>query len=135
PGGIAPDDPTLLRARLEPALAAHVVLTIGGVSVGEHDRVKECLESLGVGLDFWKVAMRPGKPIAFGRRGATYVLGLPGNPVSAMVTFELFARPLLLRLGGHGRIHRPVVRARIDRAYTKASGRTEFARGVLEGAP
>jgi len=77
-----------------------VLLTVAGASVGEKDFTREALGNLGVDIDFWKVAMKPGKPLAFGRRGATLIFGLPGNPVSAMVTFELFVRPALRALQG-----------------------------------
>lgn len=79
---------------------ADVLVTVGGVSVGEHDLVRPALERAGVSLDFWKVRIQPGKPFVFGRRGEAYVLGLPGNPVSAQVTFFLFGLPLLRKMQG-----------------------------------
>jgi len=114
-----------------------VVVTIGGVSVGDHDLVRPALEAVGVKLDFWRVAMKPGKPLAVGvfpraggRRDAI-VLGLPGNPASAMVTFALFGVPLLRALQGDPRPVPPTQRARTTRAYVHDPGRTEFVRGVL----
>jgi molybdopterin molybdotransferase len=94
------DDPEALRAALERGLAADVLITTGGVSVGVHDLVRSTEAALGVEEVFWRVAVRPGKPIAFGMRDQTLVFGLPGNPVSALVGFELFVRPALLALQG-----------------------------------
>ncbi len=94
-----PDDDAATRAALGAALAAaDLVVLSGGVSVGPHDHVKPALRALGVDERFWRVALRPGKPTWFGVHGRTLVLGLPGNPVSAMVTFLLFARPALAAL-------------------------------------
>jgi molybdopterin molybdotransferase len=95
----APDDPDVTRKRLLEALASSdLVVTIGGVSVGDYDVVRPALQAAGVELAFYKVAMKPGKPLTLGRRGDTVVLGLPGNPVSAQVTFTLFGLPLLRRM-------------------------------------
>ena len=97
------DDEESHRAALERGLAADVLVSSGGVSVGPHDLVRRILAELGVEEDFWGVAVRPGKPLAFGSRGATLVFGLPGNPVSALVAVELFVRPALLALQGAAR--------------------------------
>lgn len=97
---IAPDEPEALRALLVEALEADAVLSSGGVSVGDHDHVKAVLESLGVAMDFWRIRMTPGKPVAFGTFRGRPVFGLPGNPVSSMVTFEVFVRPALLKMAG-----------------------------------
>lgn len=114
--GIAPDRLELIEERIRWGLGADVLVSSAGVSVGEHDLVRDALVRAGAKLHLWQVAMRPGKPVTFGTRGTCLVFGLPGNPVSAMVTFELFVRPALLRLGGHGRIERPRIRARaLDR--------------------
>ena len=95
------DDAEATRAAIERALdGADVLLLTGGVSVGPHDHVKPALAALGVEEVFWRVALRPGKPLWFGRRGAQLVFGLPGNPVSAMVCFMLFARPALRAMQG-----------------------------------
>ena len=101
--GIIPDDKALLRARLEAALAEapDILVTTGGASVGEHDLVQDELKSLGVTLDFWRINMRPGKPLMFGTNGRTLVFGLPGNPVSAMVTAIAFIKPALRAWLGH----------------------------------
>jgi molybdopterin molybdotransferase len=99
--GHVADRPDATREAIATALeAADVVIASGGVSVGPHDHVKPALAALGVREDFWRVALRPGKPTWFGTRGATLVFGLPGNPVSAMVTFLLFVRPALASLQG-----------------------------------
>ena len=99
--GSAGDDPGATREALSRALDdAEVVCISGGVSVGPHDHVRPALDALGVAESFWRVSLRPGKPTWFGTRGPTLVFGLPGNPVSAMVTFQLFVRPALLALQG-----------------------------------
>lgn len=98
--GRAADSVESLRALLQQGLDFDVLIAIAGASVGERDFTRDAFASLGVELDFWKVAMRPGKPLAFGRKGSTLIFGLPGNPVSAMVTFELFVRPALRALQG-----------------------------------
>lgn len=129
---IVRDDPAALREALRGALAGiDVLLTIGGVSVGDHDHVRPALEAEGVVLDFWKVAIKPGKPLAFGRRGGVTVLGLPGNPVSAMVTFLLFGAPLLRALAGDRAPLPPLRRVRLGRAIVHAPGRTELMRARL----
>jgi molybdopterin molybdotransferase len=99
--GRAPDSLEAMTALFARGLEGHdVLITLAGASVGERDFTRDALTSLGVTIDFWKVAMKPGKPLALGRRGETLVFGLPGNPVSAMVTFELFVRPALRALQG-----------------------------------
>ena len=98
--GIARDDSDTLKTMAQGAAGADLLVTIGGASVGEHDLVRKALGEIGLAVDFWKIAMRPGKPLMFGRLGATAVLGLPGNPVSALVCGMLFLRPALDRLQG-----------------------------------
>jgi molybdopterin molybdotransferase len=129
---IVRDRPAEIRARLADALCGDVVLTSGGVSVGDLDHVKDALVAAGVEQLFWKVAQKPGKPLAFGHAGERLVFGLPGNPVSALVCFWLYVRPALRRLQGHRRLHLPVVRARLATAVRKAAGLTEFIRVRLE---
>jgi molybdopterin molybdotransferase len=98
---LAADDPVLTRAAILGALgSADLLVTIGGVSVGRHDLVRPALESAGAQLDFWKVRIKPGKPLVFGSAGRTRILGLPGNPVSAQLTFALFGLPLLRAMLG-----------------------------------
>ena len=94
------DEPGLHRAALERGLEADVLVSSGGVSVGPHDLVREIGAELGIDQVFWGVAVKPGKPLAFGRRGETLVFGLPGNPVSALVAVELFVRPAVLARQG-----------------------------------
>jgi len=102
PLGIAADTRESLDARLDRARDADILLTVGGASVGEHDLVQDSLKRAGYEIDFWRIAMRPGKPLMFGRRGTTRVIGLPGNPVSAMVCTRVFAVPLIAALLGTG---------------------------------
>ncbi len=96
----APDDPQALAATLKAALEADAVIVSGGVSVGEHDHVKSVLREVGADINLWRVAIKPGKPFLFGARGRCLIFGLPGNPVSAFVTFLQFVRPALLRMMG-----------------------------------
>lgn len=98
--GIVRDDRAALAAAIDAASGADVLVTIGGASVGDHDFVRDVLQARGMALDFWRIAMRPGKPLLFGRLGATRVLGLPGNPVSSLVCALLFLRPLVETLLG-----------------------------------
>jgi molybdopterin molybdotransferase len=128
------DDLDATRAALRNALAScDVLLTVGGVSVGDHDVVKTALEAEGVSIDFWKVKIKPGKPLAFGRRGTTFVLGLPGNPVSAQLTLCLFGLPLLRALQGDRRAIPAPVRVRLATALSQKPGRLGFYRARLEG--
>lgn len=129
--GIARDRKEDLRCKLKEALRADVVITSGGVSMGYHDYVKEVLQELGVEIRFWRVDMRPGHPVAFGRLGNKPVFGLPGNPVSTMVSFEQFARPLLRSMGGYKDPYRPVVEAELTESITSKKGRKHFVRGNL----
>ena len=131
--GIVPDDPRQLLDTLEDQLIrADLVLTSGGVSVGAYDVVKDALGRLGT-VAFDKVAMQPGMPQGFGRIGPdeTPFFGLPGNPVSAYVSFEVFVRPVLRRMLGVDPINRPIVRARLTAPLSSPSGKRSFARGSL----
>jgi molybdopterin molybdotransferase len=131
--GLIRDDPAAIESALaQAAQAADVVITSGGVSVGEADFVKQLLAKLGDVL-FWKIAMKPGRPLAYGKVGQAHFFGLPGNPVSAMVTFYQFVREALLVLMGvpHPR-PLPTLKAICTSAIKKAPGRTEFQRGILE---
>jgi len=110
--GVAPDRLDAIEERIGWGQAADVFVSSAGVSVGELDLVREAFTRCGAELHLWQVSMRPGKPITFGTLGRRLIFGLPGNPVSAMVTFELFVRPALLRLAGHERTARPRIRAR-----------------------
>jgi molybdopterin molybdotransferase len=134
--GVVRDDPKLLeRAFHEAAANADVVITSGGVSVGEADFVKDMLGKLGE-VVFWKIAMKPGRPLAYGKIGAAHFFGLPGNPVSVMVTFYQFVRDALLVLSGANPVEPvPTFSAKCTSRLKKAPGRTEFQRGILTRAP
>jgi molybdopterin molybdotransferase len=126
--GIARDDPAQIERLIEAGLSHDVLLTSAGVSVGERDFIRPTLAKLGVAIDFHGVAIRPGKPVAFGRRGGTLVFGLPGNPLSSLVTFELFVRPALRQLLGHPRPLAPFVGGRLDGTLAKKKGLAHFVR-------
>ena len=130
--GVVPDVPELLeKAFASAAASADVVITSGGVSVGEADYVKGLLDRLGEVL-FWKIAMKPGRPLAYGRIGGAHFFGLPGNPVSVMVTFYEFVRDALLVLQGRADVAPvPMFKARLAAPIRKMPGRTEFQRAVL----
>jgi molybdopterin molybdotransferase len=125
------DDEGQHRAVLERALSSDVVVTSGGVSVGPHDLVRRVEAALGVQEVFWRVAVKPGKPIAFGVRGETLVFGLPGNPVSALVGFELFVRPALLALQGTADPLPAFERARLVGSRRRSPQRDELVRARL----
>jgi molybdopterin molybdotransferase len=132
--GIARDTPQDLERALRAGLGSDVLLSSAGVSVGDHDHVRPVLEKLGCRLVFWGVEMKPGYPLTFGRfegGAGPLVFGLPGNPVSAGVTFEQFVRPVLLRLAGHRTLSRPVVRALLGETLRKKAGRLHFVRVML----
>jgi len=127
----ASDDPAAIQALLSQAAEeADLIVASGGVSMGRTDHVRDAIEWLG-SLDFWRIRVQPGKPLAFGLIGATPVLGLPGNPVSALVTFELFGRPLvraMLGLDGDGRVHLPAL---LDEPIGKDPARRAYVRVIL----
>jgi molybdopterin molybdotransferase len=129
--GVVRDTREATRRAFYDAAAADVVITSGGVSVGEADFVTEILEELGK-VDFWKVSIKPGRPLAFGRIGKAWFFGLPGNPVSVMATFHLFVRPALYRLSGQAVPTRLTLRVPCISKLRKRPGRVEFQRGVLE---
>lgn len=126
--GIARDTREAVLEALAHVEGFDVVLTSAGVSVGDHDFVKDALEALGVAQRFWRVALKPGKPLVLGQRGATLFLGLPGNPTSSLVTFELFVRPALRRLLGLEDVEPPRVSGRLEGALSKAPGLAHFVR-------
>lgn len=130
--GVVRDDPAILeKAFREAAEIGDVVITSGGVSVGEADFVKQLLQELGE-VVFWKIAMKPGRPLAYGKIGGAHFFGLPGNPVSVMVTFYQFVRDALLTLQGVNPLPvQPLLKAQCTSPIKKAPGRTEFQRGVL----
>jgi len=130
--GVVRDDPAKLEAAFRDAASnADAIITTGGVSVGEADFVKPMMAQLGEAL-FWRIAMRPGRPMAFGRIGEAFLFGLPGNPVAVMVTFYQFVREALLQLGGCAGDCAPLaLEATAAEALRKVPGRTEYQRGVL----
>ncbi|WP_435628214.1 molybdopterin molybdotransferase MoeA [Candidatus Ferrigenium straubiae] len=129
--GIARDDPDELARYLKRGLEYDVLLVSGGTSVGVHDYVRPTIEALGAKMLFWRVAMKPGHPVAFGKVGEKIIFGLPGNPVSSMVCFEQFVVPALRRMMGHARTHRRTVSARLTHNVKHQPGRTEFIRVML----
>jgi molybdopterin molybdotransferase len=130
---IARDDAKgLVRAVEEGLQAADLLVTVGGVSVGAHDLVRPALEQAGVTLDFWKVAIKPGKPLAVGSTTRARVLGLPGNPASALVTFALFGMPLLRSMQGDARPRPRMLRGHMARERKRSPDRLEFVRASLE---
>ncbi len=140
-GGGTPHRAPLTRDELAPtrdaiveaAATADLLITIGGVSVGEHDVVRPALEELGATVDFWKVRMKPGKPLLLARLGTTTILGLPGNPASALITFTLFGLPLLRHMQGDRRPIPPLRRAALTSPLRQKPGRRGFYRATLEG--
>ncbi len=130
--GIAPDDEAEIERIFRAALAkADALITSGGVSVGEHDFVKSVLERLGE-VNFWRVAMKPGKPQAYGIADGKPIFGLPGNPVSSLVVFELFVRPALLKMAGHTDLLRPTFKAVLSESITNRDGRVNYMRAILK---
>lgn len=130
--GVVRDDPAALeQALIAASTQADVILTSGGVSVGEADFMKQLLEKLGQ-VVFWKIAMKPGRPLAYGKVGSAHYFGLPGNPVSVMVTFYQFVRDALLYLAGQNPVPAlPLLKATCTEPIRKLAGRTEFQRGIL----
>ena len=129
--GIAPDDPARLAEHLRAAEGCDLILTSGGVSVGDFDYTRTVVAELGGALSLWRVRMRPGAPLGFGRLFGAPWLGLPGNPVSALVTFELFGRPLLRTMAGSVRPHRRAIQVVLDEEVVLRAPLTHFLRCVL----
>ncbi|OGQ58534.1 MAG: hypothetical protein A3I75_03745 [Deltaproteobacteria bacterium RIFCSPLOWO2_02_FULL_50_16] len=126
-----PDDADILLSHLKTALTeSHCVILTGGVSVGVFDLVKDLLLKLDVQLLFWKVSQKPGKPLYFGRRGNTFVFGLPGNPAASLICFYEYVRPLLLRWLGYQDVFLTEARARLTQPLYKKAGRTHFIRAL-----
>ncbi len=133
--GVVGDDPQQLEATFRRAAAeADAIITSGGVSVGEADHTKTMMKKLG-DVAFWRIAMRPGRPMAVGRIGSSVMFGLPGNPVAVIVTFLAFVRPALLQMMGSSAAPAPLLRARCLEAMRKKPGRTEYQRGLVSTAP
>ncbi len=130
--GIARDTEEDLLEKFQWALKCDVVVSSGGVSVGDYDLVKASLKKLGQEMLFWKVAMKPGKPLAFGRIGETPVFGLPGNPVSSFVSFEQFVRPSLKKMQGCTDVAAKTIKATLTRTIHKKAGRLHFLSSVVD---
>jgi molybdopterin molybdotransferase len=129
--GPVKDDPKELTERLREALDADAVIVSGGVSVGEYDYVKDVLKSLDMETRFWGVNIRPGHPTLFGTIKNRPIFGIPGNPVSTMVTVELFVRPAVLKMAGHANLFRPVVEATLETEFANRPGRVHFVRVIV----
>jgi molybdopterin molybdotransferase len=134
--GIAEDRREVIAGRIDEALAvgADIIVTLGGASVGDHDLVNAVLTAHGMTLDFWKIAMRPGKPLMFGRLGKVRVLGLPGNPVASLVCSHLFLKPLVARLAGRA-LHQTVREAMLGVAMAANDLRQDYVRAALTDGP
>jgi molybdopterin molybdotransferase len=132
--GIARDDSGMLGSLLAGAAGADLLITTGGASVGDHDLVQDALAAQGMKLAFWKIAMRPGKPMMHGRRGAMRVLGLPGNPVSSYVCAILFMAPLIRALTGRTDIAWPLHDAVLGRDVPANDQREDYLRAALQEA-
>ena len=126
--GIARDDRQSLTEKIAAGLEEDLLITTAGVSMGDHDLVCDVLEALQVERRFWKVDIKPGRPTAFGLKNGKPVFSLPGNPVSSMITFEQFVRPALLKMMGHQRVIKPLVRAVMQETIKKKPGRVQFLR-------
>jgi len=129
--GIAADTKDSLREHLARARDCDLIITSAGVSVGEFDYVREVLTGLGATMSFWRVRMRPGAPLGFGLLGGVPWIGLPGNPVSSMVTFELFARPAIRRMRGHTRLFRRPLPVLLEEPVTITAPLTHFLRAIV----
>jgi molybdopterin molybdotransferase len=130
--GIASDSQASIKAKLEQARDADLVITSAGISVGDHDYVRSAFDELGGALDFWKVRMRPGAPLAFGMLGETPWIGLSGNPVSAIVTFEIFVRPAVRKMLGLRSLFRETIPVRVSHPITLAAPLMHFLRVIVE---
>ena len=132
--GIVKDSLKATMSAVRKALGADVLLTTGGASVGDHDYVQAAFKACGVNIAFWKIALRPGKPFMYGRKGRTHVMGLPGNPVSALVTARIFLRPLMNVMQGLAPEETPTL-ARLAMALPVNDGRQDYMRATLQIAP
>jgi molybdopterin molybdotransferase len=130
--GVAVDDPAAIEQCIRDAPPFDALVTCGGISVGAFDYTRDVVQRLGATLDFWRVRMRPGGPFGFGMLRGTPWFGLPGNPVSAMVTFELFVRPALLRMAGHALVLRQLMPVQLAEPVTTQGALTHFLRAIVD---
>ncbi len=129
--GIAKDNPDSLKEKIRQGLTCDVLVLSGGISMGDYDFTKPVFAELGADMNFWKLAIRPGQPVAFGKIQGKLAFGLPGNPVSSMVTFDQLVRPAMLKMGGQQNWERPVVQAVFQETFSKQKDRRHFLRGIL----
>ncbi len=129
--GIASDNPAALKDKISHGLNADILVLSGGVSMGDYDFTKAVFKELGAEMNFWKLAIRPGQPLAFGKIQGKLAFGLPGNPVSSMVTFEQLVRPAMMKMAGQRSYGRPLVQAVFQEKFSKRTDRRHFLRGVL----
>lgn len=129
--GIAKDNPDSLKEKIRQGLTCDVLVLSGGISMGDYDFTKPVFAELGADMNFWKLAIRPGQPVAFGKIQGKLAFGLPGNPVSSMVTFDQLVRPAMLKMGGQSNWERPVVQAVFQETFSKQKDRRHFLRGIL----
>lgn len=129
--GIARDTPESLKEKIAQGLGCDIIVLSGGVSMGDYDFTKAVFAELGADMHFWKLAIRPGQPLAFGKIQGKLAFGLPGNPVSSMVTFEQLVRVAMMKLGGHRHLYRPTVEAVFKEKFSKQPDRRHFLRGIL----
>ena len=129
--GLAPDTLDATCEKIRAGLNADQLVITGGVSVGDRDFVKAAIEKLGGTVTFWKVNMKPGKPLAFAMLEGKPIFALPGNPVAAMVSFELFVRPSILKAMGHMRIFRPMIKATLQEPTANKGARPHLVRGIV----
>lgn len=129
--GIARDTPESLKEKILQGLGCDIIVLSGGVSMGDSDFTKVVFAELGADMHFWKLAIRPGQPLAFGKIQGTLAFGLPGNPVSSMVTFEQLVRLVMMKMGGHRNLKRPTVEAVFKEKFSKQPDRRHFLRGIL----
>ena len=133
--GVARDDPADIRARIDRAAGCDLLITSAGISAGEFDYLRPVLAELGVTLNVWRVRMRPGAPLGFGWLGKMPWIGLPGNPVSTMVTFELFVRPVIRRMLGHTRLFRRPIPVTLEEPVKIGAALTHFLRAIVSVKP
>jgi len=130
--GIAKDEPASLKEKISQGLTCDIIVLSGGVSMGDYDFTKVVFEELGADMHFWKLAIRPGQPLAFGKIQGKLAFGLPGNPVSSMMTFEQLVRFAVLKMAGHTKLERPTIEAEFQESFKKQPDRRHFLRGILK---